>query len=336
LIKFKKKFAVLASVLLLVGSASTSCSLIQKTPDAIAKQKVAVVGGEAITRAELDEMSGPVIAQLKAQNGESFLTTDNGKATLLEQKKSLLDNMVEEKLFDQKSKELKLFSNEKEIDDAIDKNIKDLIESYKTEDELNKKLQESNISRDLLKKILRNQVVFEKVADNMVKDVTVADADVQKYYDAHKSEYTEKPNTMEVSHILLKTEQEAKDIKAKLDKGEDFAALAKQYSTEPAAKDSGGSLGELQYNDPNYDPTFVAAAMKLNQGQVSDPVLTQFGYHIIKVTKKTEYPVKTFDAAKEEVKNQLLEEAKGTKYTEVLNDWKSKAKIKINEKYINN
>ncbi len=98
--------------------------------------------------------------------------------------------------------------------------------------------------------------------------------------------FTEKPNTMNVSHILVKTEDEAKKVKKRLDSKEDFAKVAKEVSQDPGSKDKGGLLGDINYNDANFDPTFMKAAIALKQGAVSNAVHTQFGYHIIKINSK--------------------------------------------------
>ena len=336
--KIRSEFAVLIVMVLIIGLAASGCGLISKTKEAIDKQKVATVGSESITRGELDNMMVPVIAQITAdpQYGANYLTSDAGKTMLLEQKKQMLDSMVEQKLFSQKAKELKLFKDDKEIEDAVAKKMADLVVAYKTKEDLDKKIAESKITPDMLNSILKSQVIGEKVSEYMTKDAAVPDDEMQKYYDANKATFTEKPNTMEVSHILLATEQEANDIKAKLDKGENFEALAKQYSTEPAAKTSGGKLGVILYNDPGYDPLFVAGAMALKEGEISKAVKSSFGYHIIKVTKINQYPILAFDKVKDTIKTTLINQKKQTMYTDTLKLWKDAAKIKIYDNNLNN
>lgn len=338
LAKLRGKLIALMMLVIVFGVFASGCNLIQKNPEAIKKQKVAKVGDEYITRGELDEMFVPVIEQLKAspQYGENFLTSDQGKEMLASQKKEYLNNLVEYKIFEQKSRELKLFKDNSEIDAAVKKEIDGLIEYYKSEDEFNKKIEEAKMNKDTFMKLMRSQVISQKVYDDMVKDLAVSDEDIKKFYDENKAYMTEKPNTMEVSHILVKTVDEAKEIKAQLDKGGNFETIAKEKSIEPAAKESGGKLGEIQYYDPNYDQTFVSAAMGLKEGQISDPVETQFGVHIIKVTKKTEYPVMELDKVKEQIKAQLLSEKQQKKYTDTMTEWKDKSGVKVYDENINN
>lgn len=329
----KGKVAVFAALIMLFGIFASGCSLIEKTPEAIAKEKIAKVGGEYITRGELDEMMVPTKVQIAAQNGgDNYLTSDDGKQAVLDEEKQMLQSMIESKVLEQQAKALKLFKDDQEIQDGINSKMADLVKSYGTQADLDKELQTEQISSALLQKLIRIQVIGEKVYDYAIKNVTVSEDEIKSYYDQNKDSITTQTNTMQVSHILVATEQEAKDIKAKLDKGEDFATLAKQYSTDTASKDNGGALGEVEYNDPNYDSTFVQAAMKLKEGQVSDPVQTQYGYHIIKVTKKTIYPTLPYDQAKESIKEQLLSNKQQDAYNNSLTTWKTNAKIQILDK----
>lgn len=329
----KKKIALLMVLMIMIVSAA-GCSLIEKSPEAIAKEKVAKVGSEYITRGELEEIVNYQVENIKAQYGydDNYFTSDQGKETLVQIKKDILNSLIEQKVMEQKSKELNLFKDEKEITDETNKTIDEQIKNGKSDEEFNKWLSDAHLTQELLVKLARMQVIAGKVYDNVTKDVVVTDDEIKNYYNMNQTSFTEKPNTMNVSHILLKTEDEAKKIKERLDKGEDFATLAKEYSIEEAAKTTGGDLGEIQYNDSRYDQTFVLAAMALKEGQISNPVSTQFGYHIIKVTKKTEYPVLPLDKVKEDIKTTLTSDKKNEAYSKAIEDWKAKAGTKILDK----
>ena len=107
-------------------------------------------------------------------------------------------------------------------------------------------------------------------------------------------------------HILVPTEDEAKAIEAELKKGGDFAALAKEKSKDPGAAD-GGDLG--YFTKDQMVPEFAEAAFKLDKGQISDPVHTQFGWHIIKVEDKRTKPTPTFDQVKVQLENYVAHRA---------------------------
>ena len=86
---------------------------------------------------------------------------------------------------------------------------------------------------------------------------------------------------VKASHILVADEKTAKEVKAKLDRGEDFATLAKKYSTDTGTAQAGGELG--WFGPDKMAPTFTDAAYSLKKGEISDPVKTTYGYHVIKL-----------------------------------------------------
>jgi peptidyl-prolyl cis-trans isomerase C len=118
----------------------------------------------------------------------------------------------------------------------------------------------------------------------------------------------EKPahEKVHASHILLATEAEAKSVIAELDKGADFAALAKKYSTDPGAK-SGGDLGYFGHDDMVKE--FADAAFALSPGQYSKtPVKTEFGWHVIKVEDRRTGKPPSFEEAREQLSRDLAHE----------------------------
>ena len=132
------------------------------------------------------------------------------------------------------------------------------------------------------------------VIEAVVKERTT-DEKVQAYYDEHKVQFA-KPQ-VNASHILVKEEALIKEIKAKLDSGEDFGTLAKEHSVDPGSKGDGGSLGWFGKKD--MVGPFADAAFAAEKGTITDPVKTRFGFHIIKVDdKRSEVPL-------EEVRDQI-------------------------------
>ncbi|WLG16866.1 peptidylprolyl isomerase [Bacillus cereus] len=133
---------------------------------------------------------------------------------------------------------------------------------------------------------LKSQLAFEKAVK-----ASVTEKEIKNHY---------KPK-LKASHILVKDEKLAKEIKEKLNSGEEFAALAKQYSDDSGSKEKGGELGE--FGSGEMDSKFEEAAYKLEIGQVSDPVKSSYGYHIIKLIEKRE--LKSFDQEKENIRKEL-------------------------------
>jgi peptidyl-prolyl cis-trans isomerase C len=150
----------------------------------------------------------------------------------------------------------------------------------------------------------RNRVLMEALLQQAGKAAVTDAAMHQVYDDAVK----QMPSEQEVHarHILVPTEDEAKAIVADLKKGADFAALAKAKSKDPGAAD-GGDLG--YFTKDQMVPEFAEAAFKLDKGQISDPVHTQFGWHVIKVEDKRTKPTPTFDQVKVQLENYVAHRA---------------------------
>ncbi|MCW6111933.1 peptidylprolyl isomerase [Clostridium sporogenes] len=313
----------------------TACDMVEKTPEAKAKSTIAKVNGEKIQRKDLEENPRlkQVVNQMKMQYGEEFEKSEQGKEAIKEQKKQILDELITEKVLLQKGKELKVIPKDEELNKEVDKKFNEIKAVYNNDEKkFEETLKSTGFTKETLKEYLKSQIIIEKVINEATKDVKVEDKDVKKYYNENQSMFTEKPNTMNVSHILVKTEDEAKKVKKRLDSKEDFAKVAKEVSQDPGSKDKGGLLGDINYNDANFDPTFMKAAIALKQGAVSNAVHTQFGYHIIKINSKKEYPVKKYDAVKEDIKKELKMEKQKEAYTKKIEEWKKASKIKTYEK----
>jgi peptidyl-prolyl cis-trans isomerase C len=143
-----------------------------------------------------------------------------------------------------------------------------------------------------------NRVLMEAMLQDVGKAALTDDAMHKVYDEAVKQMGGEEE--VHARHILVPTEDEAKAIEDQLKKGADFAALAKEKSKDPGAAD-GGDLG--YFTKDQMVPEFADAAFKLDKGQISDPVHTQFGWHIIKVEDKRTKPTPTFDQVEAQVSN---------------------------------
>ncbi|MGW6149470.1 peptidylprolyl isomerase PrsA [Bacillus mycoides] len=172
-------------------------------------------------------------------------------------------------------------------------------------------------NEDELKERMKPEIALEKAIR-----ATVTDKDVK---DNHKPE-------MKVSHILVKDEKNAKEVKEKINNGEDFTALAKQYSEDTVSKEQGGEIAGFAPGQTVKE--FEEAAYKLDAGQVSEPIKTSYGYHIIKVTDKKE--LKPFDEVKDTIRKDLeqqrLQDATGKWKQQVINDLLKEADIKVTDK----
>jgi len=152
---------------------------------------------------------------------------------------------------------------------------------------------------------IRNKLLMETLLQQEGKAALTPDAMKKVYDEAVKSMGNEQE--VRARHILVPSEDEAKAILAEVKKGTDFAELAKQKSKDPGAAAEGGDLG--YFGKEQMVPEFAEAAFKMDKGQVSDPVKTQFGWHIIKVEDKRTKPVPEFDKVKEQVETYVVRKA---------------------------
>jgi peptidyl-prolyl cis-trans isomerase C len=149
-----------------------------------------------------------------------------------------------------------------------------------------------------------NRLLMEALLQDVGRAALSDEAEHKIYDEAVKQASNEEE--VRARHILVPTEDEAKAILAELKGGADFAKLAKEKSKDPGAAE-GGDLG--YFTKEQMVPEFAAVAFKLNKGQISDPVKTQFGWHIIKVEDKRIKPTPTFDEVKPQIENYVAHRA---------------------------
>ena len=151
---------------------------------------------------------------------------------------------------------------------------------------------------------LRNKLLMGFELQDEAKAAVSDEAMHQTYEDAVASMRGQEE--VHARHILVESEDEAKSVLDQLKAGGDFAALAKEKSKDPGGSD-GGDLG--YFTKDQMVPEFAEAAFKLDKGQISDPVKTQFGWHIIKIEDKRVKPTPTFDEVKGQLQNYVARRA---------------------------
>jgi len=174
---------------------------------------------------------------------------------------------------------------EKEVlPSTIESDYMSFAEEAKNTEEIKSFLDEKKISDETLKNYFYSQYFRKAYFDEAQAGMKTLDEDAKAYYEANKDSFA--VDEVTASHILVSDEKTAKEVLAKLKAGEDFAALAKQYSIDTSNKDNGGELGA--FGKGQMVQEFEDAAFALKPGEISDIVKTQFGYHIIKVTDKNQ------------------------------------------------
>lgn len=177
---------------------------------------------------------------------------------------------------------------------------------------------------------IKDQLIIESLLKKKVQlNLNLTDGDLKKYYDSNREQF-KRDQEIETSQIVLKTEQEAKEIQGKLIKGESFEELARTYSVDPSAKATGGKIG--YHPKGTLIPEYEQAAFKLTKvGQLSPIVKTQLGYHIIRLegTKPPSYV--PFEEVKEFIKQKMGQEKQAEVLEKYIAELKKTAKITVNE-----
>jgi peptidyl-prolyl cis-trans isomerase C len=210
---------------------------------------------------------------------------------LSEIRKEVLENLINGELFYQESQKQGITVDEAAIDEQLNK----LKERFPSDAEFKSALNKANLSEDAIKSELERGMTIQQFIDKQfVQKITVSDTESKAYYDSHPDLFKQ-PEQVRASHILIKVDSGAgesqkaeahkklEEIQEKAQKGEDFAALAREFSQGPSSA-RGGDLGYFRRGQ--MVKPFEEAAFALRPGEVSDIVETEFGYHLFKVIDK--------------------------------------------------
>ncbi len=272
---------------------------------------VAKVNGDKISGEEFSENFDLIKQNYEAQYGPEFLEQELPEGGTVEDglKEQVLDKLIIEEIIMQKGEEEELIATDEEVNEEV-KGFKEMVGGQEGFDEF---LEGNDMDEDDFKTGIKKDLTVEKYRDEFLEGLEIEEKDLKEHYEANKDKF----DTVEASHILVEKEEEAQEILKELEDGAEFGKLAEK-SIEPDAAEREGDLGYFVRGQ--LVPEFEEAAFKLKVDEVSAPVKTEHGYHIIKVTDKKD----TFDKVKEEVKEDL--EMK--KFGENLENLKEEAKTK--------
>lgn len=311
---FKKIIIGLLTLTLVLGIAGCTSSKTkdegQETKEDNNPEIAAMVGEEPIYQSQVDQQMDYIKSMMQMQFGENYKEDDeNIKKILEQQEKEYLNYLIEAELFVQKAKTEGLKASEEDIQAKYDETKA----TYETEEAFLKALEENGLTEETYKQRINDGIVMDDYMKSLTADIAVTDEEIKEYYDANIAQFTTGAGA-NMAHILVDTEEKAKEVKAEYEKGTSFEDLAATYGTD-GTKDKGGDLGFVTYDSQNLDADFLAGAKELKEGEVSEPVKTQFGYHLIKVTGiKGESTVQPL----EEVKNTIQSTLQKEKETEIL------------------
>jgi foldase protein PrsA len=257
-------------------------------------ETAASVNGEKITKEELD-------AQLTEMYGAD-----------------ILDSLITNKVIEMEASKEKVKVTGNEIDEELTK----LQESYGGEEAFASALEQNQVSMDKIREDIEIYLLAEKMIGSSIE---VTEDEMKTYFEENKDSFDQKEQ-VKASHILVEDEDTAKKVKEELDNGKDFAELAKEYSTDASNADNGGDLG--YFGKGEMAEEFENAAFEMEVNAISEPVKTEFGYHIIKLVDKKAAKAAEFDNHKEEIKELLFDQKIQAEYPNWLEEKKAEYEIK--------
>ncbi len=312
---------LLAALALALAAAPASAEEKQPSED-----KVAAVNGSSITQADLDR------EMRRVQRRLSSMGKPHGDVELPGIREEALETLIKRELIYQESQKEGFKADEA----AIDEQLSEIRRQFPSEEEFKNALSEMNFSEASIKsEIARGMAIQKFIEERIVQKITVPDGEVRAYYDGH-SEFFKKPEQVRASHILIKVDPQADEqqkgearkkletVRQKLEEGEDFAALAKEFSEGPSGPQGGdlGYLGRGQTLKP-----FEDAAFALKPGEVSVIIETSFGYHLIKVFDRKPETTIPYADVKERLGKYLKQKKANEEVDLYVEKLKGKAKV---------
>jgi parvulin-like peptidyl-prolyl isomerase len=269
---------------------------------------VASVDGDPITMREVKDFA--------AQHGEQIDTDDFAES---ETAKTAVKALIGEKLLEQEVKKYE----DKVDEEQVDKYITQLrLDKHLSDAEFRAELQASGMSYDELRKRARLDLEKAMMIEQEVRaHINVPDSAIKTYYDAHKADFTITKERLKLAQILIAlpanpspaqvaaAQKKAAAIRARALKGDDFGDLARAYSDDES-KSSGGELGWFAPDDVN--DTILAAVKPLKPGEVSAPVRTSHGIHIVKLEDHEVPGLVPLSEVKEQIRAELVDEQSAT------------------------
>jgi parvulin-like peptidyl-prolyl isomerase len=281
---------------------------------------VAVVDGTEIPKAELDAQIDTARKSYSSQQREFPKAGTPEYKTLRD---GFVQFLVQREQLEQKADELELEVTEEQVAGRLEQ----VKQQYFGGDEqrFREQLVDQGLTEPRVREDLRAQLLSERIFNAVTKDVKVSDADVEAYYEKNAEQFST-PESREVRHILVKTRAQAEAIAAELKGGGDFAALAKKHSTDTGSKASGG---KLTITRGQTVAPFDKQAFALAKNEVSAPVKTEFGFHLIEPLSEVKEASK---APLKEVRDSIRQQLLQTKKNEAMTEWVDELKKEYDDK----
>jgi parvulin-like peptidyl-prolyl isomerase len=288
--------------------------------DEVPPDAVAVVDGTTISKTSLDELLSRTKKTYAAQKRQF---PKAGTAEYQSLQTQAVAFLVQREEYAREADKLGV----KVTDAQIQKKIDDIRKQYfgGNEKKFEAGLKAQAYTLAALRDDARAQLVSEGIYNDITHNVKVTDAEVHEYYDQNIDRY-KVAESREVRHILVKTKAQAEKLHQELENGADFATLAKQNSIDPGSKDQGG---KLTITKGQTVAPFDKAAFSLDTNQLSEPVKTQYGYHLIQpVSDVKKGSVTPFAQVKSQIRQTMLQQQK----SDAVSAWVSKVEKEYKDK----
>jgi foldase protein PrsA len=309
IVRFVPLLAVLAVALLAAGCGGGGGGSSESVPSG----DIATVGSDPITKAQYDQLIALAKSEAKAQHQPVPKVGTTAYKTMSDRVVAYLVAVTE---YQQKAKQLGVTNAA--VDSGVQKQLDKIkkVTFHGNKALYESQLKASGLTEAQLKYELHGQVLAQDVFNKVTKKVVVTPAAIQKFYDNNKAQYTT-AESREVRHILVSSKSKAQSIRSQLVQGAAFATLAKKYSTDTSSAKTGGKLCAVhgQGTPPtgciSTVPPFDKAAFSLKTNEISQPVHSTYGWHIIQAVgpikpAKIE-PLKSVQAS---IKTSLLDSKK--------------------------
>jgi foldase protein PrsA len=282
-----------------------------KSPQDVPADAIALVGEQSVPKSEFTALIERAEKGYKAQKRDFPKV---GSPEYQDLKSRAIQYLVQRYQYRVEADALGIEVTDEQITKRIDEIKK---QSFGGSDEkFTAELEKLGLTEDEAREEIRDRLIQEKIYDEITGDVKVTDEQVTTYYEGNKNQFTQ---PRQVRHILVKKKALADKLRAQLEKGASFAALARKHSTDEGSAKQGG---KLTVTKGQTVPEFDKLAFELDEGQISQPVKTQVGWHIIEALE----PVKVtpLEDAKATIRRQLLDEKKKT----AMESWVAETKRK--------
>lgn len=289
---------------------------------------VVLVGDTQVAKSQYDQLLEQARRTFKARKQEF---PKLGTPEYEQLKQAIVKSLVEEAQFEIGAEELGV----KVSDEEIDKRLEELKKQYFQGDEkkYQDELKKQGITDEQVRHDLRARLLSEKVFKAVTKDVKVTDAEIKKYYEDNKAQFST-PASRQVRHILIacdkaaeckQAKQKADSLRQQIEAGADFATLARKNSDDPSSAAQGGKFTAQKGATV---PPFDAAAFSLKTGQLSQPIKTQFGYHLIEpIAAVTKASAKPLSEVEKDIRTTLLQQ----KQNDAMNKWVNDLKKRLDQ-----